>query len=176
MNLAPVANNIFAVLTVIGQLMIATIIYGLLTKNKKILRFFSAKVLLLSFGTALISTLGSLIYSDVIGYEPCRLCWYQRILMYPQTILFGMALLKKKDEIIDYGMILSLVGAAIAFYHYLMQLNIVPAGDCAAVGYSVSCTQRFVLQFGYITIPLMALTGFLMIFFFGLAHKTANKK
>lgn len=176
MELASFFNNLFGVLTFIGWGMILAVIYGLVTKNKEVLNFFSSRVLLFSFGTALICTVGSLIYSDVLGYEPCRLCWYQRILMYPQAILFGMALMKKKHEIINYTMVLSAMGAALALYHYLMQLGIVPEGDCSAIGYSVSCVKNFVMQFGFITIPLMSLTGFLMLFFFGLAYKKSKNK
>ena len=175
MNLAPLANDVFGILSIVGQLMVVVIAYGLITKNKKILGFFSKKVLLFGFGTALICMLGSLLYSDVIGYEPCKLCWYQRILMYPQALLFGIALWKKDKKIVDYAMALSGVGAVIALYHHLMQLGFVPEGDCSAVGYSVSCAKVFVLHFGYLTIPLMAFTGFLMIFFFGLAYKASKK-
>ena len=58
---------------------------------------------------------------------------------------------------------LSIIGAVIAAYHYLLQLNIAPSLPCSAVGYSVSCSQVFVMNFGYITIPLMSLTVFSLI-------------
>lgn len=176
MNLTQTANLVFSILTVIGQLMIVSVLFGFLTKNKNLLKFFGKNVLLLSFGVALISTLGSLFYSEIARFEPCKLCWYQRILMYPQTLLFGLALWKKRHDVVDYAIALSGVGALISTYHYLLQLGVVKAGDCAAIGYSVSCAKRFVLEFGYITIPMMALTGFLMIVAFGLAYKNFLKK
>ncbi len=119
----------------------------------------------LAFTTALIATLGSLTYSEILGYEPCKLCWIQRIFMYPQVIILGFAVWKHKGSkaLIDTSLIFSVIGALVALYHYLMQLGIVPEGSCAAIGYSVSCSKVFVMQFGYITIPLMAFSAFLLI-------------
>src|SRR3989344_8652500 len=112
-----------------------------------------------AFIAATIAMLGSLTYSDILGFEPCKLCWIQRILMYPQVLILGMALWGKhkgSNALIDVSIVLSLIGAAVAAYQSLIQLGIIPEGSCAAIGYSVSCAERFVLQFGYITIPLMA--------------------
>ena len=86
--------------------------------------------------------------------------------MYPQVILLGMAWLKKDYGIILYSLALSVIGALIAGYHYLLQIGLVPSVNCSAVGYSISCSQRFVMQFGYITIPMMSLTAFLLIIIF----------
>jgi len=123
----------------------------------------------LAFTAVLIATLGSLTYSEIIGYEPCKLCWIQRILMYPQVLILGLAVWgqhKGNRALIDVSLIMSLIGAMVAFYHYLMQLGIIPEGSCAAVGYSVSCAERFVMEFGYLTIPMMALSAFLFIALF----------
>ncbi|MDO8452412.1 MAG: disulfide oxidoreductase, partial [bacterium] len=132
--------------------------------------------LALSFLIALTSMLGSLYYSEVAGYEPCKLCWYQRILMYPLVLLFGFAILKKRKDVTDYALLLSLVGAVIAGYHYLLQRGIVPNIGCAAIGYSVSCSQRFVMQFGYLTIPLMAFSGFALISVLLFVRKVISSK
>lgn len=112
---------------------------------------------------ALVATFGSLFFSDVAGYEPCKLCWYQRIFMYPQVFLFGLALYKKERVVVDYALTLSILGAGIALYHYLMQVNLVPSGVCSVIGYSASCSQRFEMEYGYITIPMMSLTAFFII-------------
>ncbi len=117
----------------------------------------------LAFIVVLVATLGSLTYSDIIGYEPCKLCWFQRIFMYPQVFLLGTALIKKEKIIVDYSLVLSALGGLIAGYHYLLQLGIAPALPCSAVGYSVSCSKQFVLQFGFISIPYMALSAFALI-------------
>lgn len=83
--------------------------------------------------------------------------------MYPQVLLLGIALFKKDKGISDYIISLSVIGALIALYHYLLQIDVAPEVSCDIVGYSVSCVQRFVMQFGYITIPMMSFTAFLLI-------------
>lgn len=125
----------------------------------------------LAFLTALVATGGSLFYSEVAGYEPCTLCWYQRILMYPQVIILGLALWKKNDAVVDQSLVLSLIGIAIATYQYLGQISVVELLPCSAIGYSVSCSKTFVMNYGYITIPMMALTGFTYIFVLMLVKK-----
>ncbi len=122
---------------------------------------------------ALIATLGSLFYSEIAHYTPCLLCWYQRIFMYPQVILLGIAVWKKDTSVAIYSLALSIIGVALALYHYLLQLGVAPELPCAAIGYSAACSQRFVLTFGYITIPLMALTAFFLII---VSMVTAKKK
>lgn len=115
------------------------------------------------FAIALIATLGSLFYSEIAGYNPCTFCWYQRIFMYPQIVLLGLAFWIKDQKIYWYSLGLSIIGFLLAFYHYLLQLGVVQSSSCSAVGYSESCSKVFVLQFGYITIPLMAVTAFAMM-------------
>lgn len=83
--------------------------------------------------------------------------------MYPLVLLLLLVAVKKDKKIADYVMGLSLIGAVIAGYHYLMQVGVVKGGSCAAVGYSVACAQRFVLRFSYVSIPMMALSAFLLI-------------
>ena len=74
---------------------------------------------------SLSATMGSLWYSEIIGFEPCKLCWFQRIFMYPQTILFLIAMkVKRNTGIIWNSLVLSLIGGLIASYHYLMQMSI----------------------------------------------------
>jgi disulfide bond formation protein DsbB len=123
---------------------------------------------------ALLAMGGSLLYSDVIGLEPCMLCWYQRILMYPQVILLALANVRKDAKIVLYSLPLALIGAAISMYHYTLQLGVNPYAPCEAIGYSVSCSDRFILNYGYITIPMMALTAFLLIAIFLFLHAKVN--
>ena len=147
-----------------AQILVLVILAAAFLRKEKVLRFFGDNAVLFALIVALIATSGSLFYSEIAGYEPCKLCWFQRIFMYPQVLLLGLALWKKEGkQIAPYSVLLSSIGALIAGYHYLLQLDLVPSLPCSAVGYSVSCSQRFVMQFGYITIPLMAFTAFLLI-------------
>lgn len=187
--MSPLVSNVnltLSILTVIAQVAIVLLLFAMafptgrdwLHSSK---RSVEAKLrhgdwpMKIAFLVALVATLGSLFYSDVAGFEPCKLCWYQRILMYPQVILFGLALWKRDHGVWLYSLTLSVIGAAIAGYHYLLQLGIAPSLPCSAVGYSASCAQRFVMTFGYITIPVMALTAFVLLALLALTMRRQSR-
>lgn len=114
------------------------------------------------FGVSLIATLGSLYFSNILGYTPCRLCWFQRILMYPIALVSGTALFLEKSGVRDYVMALALIGAPIALYHSLIQrYKQFTASGCSVT--AVSCSTEYTFHYGYITIPVMALTALLVI-------------
>ncbi|MFZ3578678.1 disulfide oxidoreductase [Virgibacillus sp. DJP39] len=115
------------------------------------------------WGVSLIALLGSLFFSEVMGYIPCELCWYQRILMYPLVIIYGTAMVKKDMSIALPGLILSGIGMFVSIYHYLIQK--VPAlhensGACGII----PCNSEYVNYFGFVTIPFLAGTAFILIF------------
>ncbi len=179
MELVGIFTQIFSVLTVIAQVATVALLISLvfLTRRaKKFLTFFGKHAILLSFIVVLVSTLGSLFYSEIAGFTPCKLCWYQRILMYPQVLLLGMAFWKKDKRIADYSIMLSVLGGAIALYHYLLQRGAVSEIlPCSAVGYSVSCAKSFVMTYGYITIPMMALSAFALVILLMVTQKKMAK-
>lgn len=167
MQLATIVNTVFGVLTILAQASVLALFLAWATgKSNWLLAFFRTRAVRIAFLVALLAMLGSVTYSEVLGYEPCKLCWIQRILMYPQTLILGLALWGRhrgNHALMDSSLILSGLGLVVSGYHYLLQLGIAPALPCSAVGYSAACSQRFVLQFGYITIPLMAFSAFLLI-------------
>ncbi|MEK6914809.1 MAG: disulfide bond formation protein B [Nanoarchaeota archaeon] len=131
---------------------------------KFIVHFLQNHYLFLGFLISLVATLGSLFYSDIMGYAPCRLCWYQRIFMYPQVILFLIAFNSKRNmSIIWNSLILSLFGGLIALYHYMMQIGLVDELGCNVVGFSAKCSEFFSLAYGFITIPMMSLVAFALL-------------
>ena len=170
--LVPTVGKLLSLLTILGQVMVLIILisFFIYKKNKNkfyLLDILDKHALVFSFIIALVATLGSLFYSEIAGYEPCKLCWFQRIFMYPLVLLLGMAVWKNDNGISNYVIAMSTVGAFVAGYHYLLQIGAAPAlVPCSTVGYSVSCVEKFVMNFGYITIPLMSLTAFLLIFLF----------
>lgn len=176
MTLTPIITQILSVLTVLGQIIIVFLLVCLIVRKRETLSFVGRNAILFSFIVALAATLGSLFYSEAAGFEPCKLCWFQRIFMYPQVVLLGLALWKRDYRIAIYSIALSAIGAVIAAYHYLLQIGVAPSVPCSAVGYSVSCSQRFVLQFGYITIPMMAFTAFILILLLQIIQKNLTKK
>ncbi len=178
MTLVEFVNLKLGVLTVVAQIIILlSVVYFLFFRKQYpfIKNFVSKYGILFAFLVALTATSGSLFYSEIAGYQPCVLCWYQRIFMYPEVILLGMALWKKDKSIVNYSIALSSIGALIAAYHYLLQIGVVSGVACGVVGYSVSCAKVFVLVFGYIGLPLMALTAFLLIITSLIFTKLKNK-
>lgn len=156
-------NNSLSVFVVLGQIFIpVAIIYLLFFKkySSKLDKLISKSSMPLAFVIALVSVLSSLYYSEVAHFIPCDLCWFQRIFMYPLVVLLGLALIKKKDEIIDYALGLVAVGTLISLYHNYIYYNAKTTNFCSIVS---PCTQKYITSFGYISIPLMALTAFLMI-------------
>lgn len=137
--------------------------------------WFSRHYLVLGFIVSLSATLGSLFYSEIMGFAPCVLCWYQRIFMYSQVVLFATAWFAKDGRVAVYSLTLSIVGGAIAAYHYLMQLDLVSAA-CSVVGYSASCSEYFAMSYGYITIPMMALTAFALLIVLGFSALRAQQR
>jgi disulfide bond formation protein DsbB len=128
--------------------------------------------LALAFATALLATSGSLYYSQIAGFSPCELCWFQRIFMYPLVVLLGLALIKKERVIIDYALALAGVGLIISLcQNYMYYANRGLNALCLLSGEQVSCVKRYVFEFGYVTIPLMAATGFLLVITFLLFSK-----
>ncbi|OXM16783.1 disulfide oxidoreductase [Paenibacillus herberti] len=111
---------------------------------------------------ALTATLGSLYLSEIKGFIPCDLCWYQRIFMYPLAIILGVAVYKGDRSITRYVIPLAWIGIAIALYHNMLiwfpdLAGIVPCKS------GVPCNRDYLNWFGFITIPLLSMTAFTMI-------------
>ncbi len=160
-----IMTQILSALTVFAQIEILVLVFLLVTdKNRrsKILKKFAKIADKYTFVMALIATLGSLYYSEIAGFEPCKYCWFQRILMYPLTIIMFIAIRIKDKYVSRYVLPISVMGTLLAGYHYLTQLGWLPS-TCIATGYSVGCAKVFVMTFGYITIPMMSFTAFLLI-------------
>lgn len=179
MTFVTILNTTVSWLTVLGQIFIVIVLAQLIRGkvDGKYMTLIGKKGVLFGAIIALVAMIGSLSYSDIVGYEPCHLCWYQRIFMYSQVFLLGIAAFKNglhRKIVSYYGLILSGIGAVIAFAHYLLQLGIVDF-SCAAVGYSVSCAKVFTMNLGYITIPLMAFTAFMMMFVSLLVYRNAHR-
>ena len=111
---------------------------------------------------AIIATLGSLSFSEILGYTPCELCWYQRILMYPLAVILGIAVFRGERQVIWYALPLALPGTLLAGYHYLYQKlpALQQATECTG---AVSCSDQSAQWFGFITIPLLSFAAFLII-------------
>lgn len=118
--------------------------------------------LLIALTAAWVAMLGSLYFSEIAGFVPCTLCWYQRILMYPLAAILLVALWRREEGVAWYVLPLSLLGAGFSTYHYLLQKTTLfgSGGVCRA---GVPCTVAYINWFGFVTIPFLALTAFLII-------------
>jgi disulfide bond formation protein DsbB/cytochrome c5 len=127
-----------------------------------LLDWIDRKSLYLALLAAWVATLGSLYFSEVAGYVPCVLCWYQRILMYPLALMLAIGLLRRDPHLPVYVLPFSLAGLSIATYHYLLEkTDLFSHGTVCQAG--VSCVTAWINWFGFITIPLLSLVGFLII-------------
>lgn len=111
---------------------------------------------------AVVATLGSLYFSEIRGYVPCELCWYQRILMYPLSVILGIAAYHGDNYIKKYVLPLSVVGAAISAYHYMLQ-KIPGMHEIKPCSNGVPCNVDYIDWLGFVTIPLLALIAFIII-------------
>lgn len=178
MTYLPLINQLLAIATIGWQvaILVFVIFFVLIKKNRKfIYKINDAYFLWFAFLISLFSMLLSLFYSDIALYTPCLLCWYQRIFMYPQVFILGLAIYKKDATVAGYSIILAAIGALIALYQVYLQFGGESFGTCSVVGSTVSCTAKYVLEFGYVTIPVMSLTTFLLILVSMLSLKKKNK-
>ncbi|MEH7545709.1 MULTISPECIES: disulfide oxidoreductase [Bacillaceae] len=120
------------------------------------------KPLLLAWTAAIIATLGSLYFSEVMHFIPCMLCWYQRIFMYPLAIILGIAFYRNDQGIYRYVLPLSIIGMLISGYHTLLQrLPYLQQFEMCTTG--VPCSKDYINWLGFITIPLLAFIAFTII-------------
>jgi disulfide bond formation protein DsbB len=119
-------------------------------------------LLYLAWLVALIATLGSLYFSEVRLFVPCTLCWYQRILMYPLVLLLGVAAWRNDLGIVRYALPFSALGALVAGYHVLEQ-RIPGFGLPGACRSGVPCSAAYIDWLGFVSIPVLSLTAFVLI-------------
>lgn len=113
-------------------------------------------VLMVAAAIATVSMLGSLYYSEIRGFVPCELCWYQRIAMYSLAIILVVAVVRRDIPIAPYALTLSVIGFGVSTYHYYIQMF----GGGDSCGLDASCAVRWVDTFGFVSIPFMAGAGF----------------
>ncbi|MDP4083207.1 MAG: disulfide oxidoreductase [Bacillota bacterium] len=120
------------------------------------------KSLLFAWVTALIATIGSLYFSEVRHFIPCTLCWYQRIFMYPLTVILGVAFYRNDKEIYRYTLPLTVVGILLSGYHIALQkIPYLQEFEMCKTG--IPCSKDYLNWLGFITIPMMAFAAFIII-------------
>ena len=134
------------------------------------------------FVVASIATGGSLFFSEIAGFPPCELCWFQRICMYPLSILLLIIAWHGDNRAARYLLPLPVVGAGVSIYHMLIGYGAISEPNACSVSAPGGCGTNWIRawDFGYLQIETLALTGFLLLIGFlvlatiGEAHETAT--
>jgi disulfide bond formation protein DsbB len=114
-----------------------------------------------AFVVAGLATAGSLYFSEIAHFEPCRLCWYQRIAMYPLVVVLGIAARRGDVGVRRYALPLAAIGAVIATYHYALEWF--PSLDSGVCSATTPCTTIWFRELGFISLPYLALSAFGLI-------------
>ena len=130
-----------------------TVVAVVMLVTRRVPRWARDLALPIATAIATVTTLGSLYYSEIAGYPPCTLCWYQRIAIYPQVIILGVAAWRQDRRVVVPSGILATIGLALSSWHIFLERNPALAGPCDPTN---PCTLKWVEEFGFLTIPTMA--------------------
>jgi hypothetical protein len=171
MDHVDVANTFFTILTLLANVAVivaAVLALGALASPR--IRSVGAALLgavgpsarAFAWIVATVTTLGSLYYSEIANFVPCRLCWYQRICMYPLAVILLVGLLLKDRRVRWYAAPFVIVGAPLSLYHWLVERVdfFAKSSSCSA---EAPCTVPWFQELGYVTLAFMALSAFLLV-------------
>ena len=171
MDHVDVANRFFTILTLLANaaVILAVILaLGALVSTRMrelgvaVLSAVGPSARLLAWIVATVTTLGSLYYSEIANFVPCRLCWYQRICMYPLAVILLVGLLLRDRRVRWYAAPFVIVGAPLSLYHWLVERVdfFAKSSSCSA---EAPCTVPWFQELGYVTLAFMAMSAFLLI-------------
>ena len=168
-------NIVLAMLSLVALAAALGLVIYRMAKGPEAAYLLGDKAIWLAWVVALVATVGSLIYSEVIHFVPCRLCWFQRIAMYPLAIILLVGAIRREAVVKYYALPLALIGLAISIYHNVIQFYpSLEGGSCDPLN---PCSARSVEVFGFIDIPFMAGAGFISIsVLLALYVKTGNNE
>ena len=160
----------YAVLALIADAMVILVVMGfLLTRTSAASREQWTRfrdgvtpfALHFAWVVAMLATLGSLYLSQIAGLTPCEFCWFQRICMYPLTLLLGIAAFRGDLSLAKrYFLPMSIVGAMLAIYHYQLEHVVGEPTVCSTL---IPCNRAAFNVFGFISVPFLSMAAFLLI-------------
>ena len=164
----------------IGLQLVIVLLAGTLiffrSRDNTTLLFFKKYGFYFGFAVALSSMALSLFYSEVVGYAACELCVVQRFFIYPQVLILALAIFwHEKKYLVNISALLAFLGMLVSIYHIYIENG--GASNLACTNYvagSITCAARYVYQFGYITVPVMALTAQVFILLLIVNYKYIN--
>jgi len=116
-----------------------------------------------AWAIALVASLGAIFIGEVLGQEPCNLCWYQRIAMFPLVLILGLACLNNDLSIRRYALPLAIAGGAVALWHTLLYVGLISEGIVPCSVNGPSCTDANMTILGVIPLPIISLASFIAI-------------
>jgi disulfide bond formation protein DsbB len=166
-----VATNFFLVLTIVADVAVALVVLlglaALVSRGGRVAwgalaRLVGPQGVLLAWIVALVTTTGSLYYSEHLGFIPCELCWYQRILMYPLVFVLGVGWLRRDTKVWMTALPFVVVGAPLSLYHWLVERvpSFAESSSCSVVA---PCSTPYFEKLGFVTLAWMCLSSFLLI-------------
>jgi disulfide bond formation protein DsbB len=156
-----VLNNFFTILALIALAGAIGLLAYRLVKGPEAAELLGNNAIWLAWIVALVCTIGSLIYSEVVHFVPCRLCWFQRIAMYPLSIILLVGALRREAVVRFYALPIALIGLGISIYHNVVQFfPSLEGGSCDPLN---PCSARSIAVLGFIDLPFMAGAGFIVI-------------
>jgi disulfide bond formation protein DsbB len=166
-----VATNFFVVLTVVANavVLLAALLglAALVSKGARrgwtsVAHAVGPQAVLVAWIVAVVTTAGSLYYSEHLGFLPCELCWYQRILMYPLVIVLGVALARRDRGVWITGLVFVAIGAPLSLYHWLVE-RVPSFAESSSCSLTAPCSSPYFERYGFITLAWMCLSSFLLV-------------
>lgn len=111
---------------------------------------------------AALATLGALFMSEIMGFAPCVLCWYQRIFMFPLVFVLALGLFPFDPKVVRYALPLAVVGLLVAVFHLLLIAGYIPE-SMTPCRQGIPCATVQIEWFGFVTIPLLSALAFVAI-------------
>jgi len=154
-------NNFFAILTVVALVGAVGLLVFRVVRGPEAATLLGNNSVWLAWVVALVATVGSLMYSELFHYVPCRLCWFQRIAMYPLAIVLLVGAIRREVAVKYYAIPIALIGLVISVYHNVLQFY--PSLEGTSCDPLVPCSARSIEMFGFMDLPFMAGAGFIVI-------------
>lgn len=136
--------------------------------------FIKNHALYLAWLIALVGLLCSVFFGELLHHEPCRLCWYQRVCLFPLVLILGIGAYKEDAKITVYALPLALLGMLFALYQVL-GIFLPSLSTPALCGYKSECSEQLVELWGFLSFPLVSLIGFFLIFLFLWIARSSSK-
>lgn len=128
-------------------------------------RFFTNYALYFAWMISILGLICSVFFAEMLHYEPCRLCWYQRICLFPMVWILGRAAYKDDAQIVPYTLPIAGLGALLAFYQVL-GIFIPSLHKHGLCGYKTDCSEHLIELWGFLSFPLVSLVGFILLCLF----------